>query len=168
MQNSEQDNSLIVSFITLRRLIGFLGIALPLSALVYSFIVTQSGATEATISTYYHTGLRDIFVGILCATGVFMLVYKGFDLRDTIASSIAGACAIFVAFFRTGNLPGGATPIHDAISVTHVTAAAGLFLTFAYMSVFLFTKSGGRMTKQKKKRNAIYRICGYTIFACIA
>jgi hypothetical protein len=30
----------------------------------------------------------------------------------------------------------------------------------SYISIFLFTKSSGNITSEKKKRNNIYRICG--------
>jgi hypothetical protein len=167
MEHKQTNDNLIVSFLTLRRLIGILGIALPVAALAYS--LTGDGTLEVTISTYYHTGIRDIFVAILCATGVFMLVYKGYDRRDTIASSFAGACAICVGFFPTDATPTNSPIIVEAYKgVIHEVAAAGLFLTFAYMSVVLFTKSEGEMTPQKKKRNVVYKTCGYVIFTCIA
>ena len=39
--------------------------------------------------------------------------------------------------------------------------SAGLFFALlAYNSLFLFTKSGGTMTENKKKRNIIFRFCG--------
>ena len=30
---------------------------------------------QGSMSAYYHTGMRDIFVGTLCAIGVFLLIY---------------------------------------------------------------------------------------------
>src|SRR5947208_1832937 len=92
-------NSLLISYLTLRRLIGFLGIGLPFLILLY-LLITAS-VLEYSISTYYHTNMRDILVGILCATGVFMIAYKGYDRQDMIASNFAGACAILVAMFPT-------------------------------------------------------------------
>ena len=34
------------------------------------------------------------------------------------------------------------------------------FAILSYVSIFQFTKSGGEMSKQKKIRNIIYRVCG--------
>jgi hypothetical protein len=171
MTQNQSSDSLIVSYLALRRLIGFLGMALPLAALSYTAITR--GPIEVTISTYYYTGLRDIFVAILCSTGVFMLVYKGYKPDpgklpwDRIASSFAGACAVLVAFFPTGKLPGGI--VNKGMSDTvHVFSAAGLFLTFACMSLFLFTKTSGDPTPKKKVRNRWYKGCGYAIFLFIA
>jgi hypothetical protein len=35
------------------------------------------------------------------------------------------------------------------------------------MSIFLFTKSFGKMTPEKKKRNRVYRICGVIMLVSI-
>jgi hypothetical protein len=42
----------------------------------------------------------------------------------------------------------------------HNISAVLFFGLLAYNVLFLFTKSGGEMTKNKKKRNLIYKICG--------
>ena len=41
------------------------------------------------------------------------------------------------------------------------------FLIIALTSIFLFTKSRGKKTKEKKIRNRIYRSCGIIIMACM-
>src|ERR1017187_8075683 len=102
MEIYKENNSLIVTFITLRQLIGWLGIALPVVMIFYSFAVRECGGgcgfLESTISVYYHTDVRNIFVGILCAVGVFMMCYKGYGTKDTVASRLAGFFALCVAF----------------------------------------------------------------------
>ncbi len=169
MQNTESNNSLIVSFLTLRRLIGIFGIALPLIILFYSFLISGCDMLDRSISAYYHTGLHDIFVGILCALGVFMMTYKGYDRKDTFASILAGIFAVSVAFFPTDDHPVcGNNDSIPGFGALHLTAAAGLFLVFAYMSLMLFTKTAGGMTSEKQKRNTVYKICGYVIVGCIA
>ena len=35
-----------------------------------------------SISSYYHSVMRDIFVGSLCAVGTFLISYRGYDKRD--------------------------------------------------------------------------------------
>jgi hypothetical protein len=42
----------------------------------------------------------------------------------------------------------------------HYASAVGFFGLLAYNSLFLFTKTNGNMTRNKKIRNIIYRICG--------
>ena len=89
MSKIEDSNDLVVSYLALRRLIGILGIGLPIAILLY-FRFSHAQDLEASISAYYHTTFRDIFVGVLCAVGVFMIAYKGYENIDTVLSTIAG------------------------------------------------------------------------------
>src|SRR5438067_350055 len=145
MQNTQPNDTLFISYRTLRQLIGWLGMALPVTILFYAYVVSTCGALEPSISAYYHTGVRDIMEGILCATGIFMITYKGFDDRDKIVSRIAGACALGVAMFPTAQQVACGTndPIASWITDLHLhyISAGGEFLAFAYMSLKLFTIS---------------------------
>jgi hypothetical protein len=53
------------------------------------------------MSGYYYTGMHNIFVGALCALGVFLVAYNGYDDLDRWITNIAGAAAIIVALFPT-------------------------------------------------------------------
>ena len=46
-----------------------------------------------------------------------------------------------------------------------VCLAMIFFVLLAYNSLFLFTKHGDIMTKNKRKRNIIYRVCGIGMIA---
>ena len=171
MQNSEADNNLVLSYRALRRLIGILGFALPILIVFYRFVLSGCGAFESSISAYYHTGMRDVFVGIICGLGLFMITYKGYEPKDTRASRIGGIFAICVAMFPTSTLAvcGSDTSASPFIGGLHFAAAIGLFSTFAYMSYFLFTISTAQTKSPEKiKRNRIYRVCGIVIMSCIA
>lgn len=37
---------------------------------------------------FYHTGMRNVFVGTLCAIGFFLLSYKGYESSDDIAGDL--------------------------------------------------------------------------------
>jgi len=173
MQNSQDNSSLLVSYLTLRQAIGILGIVLPLSILLYAFALSSCGGLETSISAYYHTGMRDVFVGILCVVGIFMVANQAFERPDRIASTFAGICAIGVAMFPTdGTITCGTQDAVTKLTGTvHYISASSLFLAFAYMSILRFTKSSHakqHRTGRKKIRNAIYLACGWTIVACIA
>jgi hypothetical protein len=47
----------------------------------------------------------------------------------------------------------------------HNICAFGFFGLLAYNSLFLFTKSSGTITENKKKRNVIFRVCGIGMVA---
>jgi len=72
-----QNKNLIISYLAMRRLIGILGIALPIIVVAGGFI--QDGtAIQGSISGYYYTNMHDFFIGILCGVTLFLLSYKGY------------------------------------------------------------------------------------------
>jgi hypothetical protein len=154
------------SYRTLRTAIGCIGFLLP-------FVVQTAAAwpfrdpQQKSISAYYYTGSRDLFVGMLWAIGIFMLCYKGPQLVDEITSAIAGVFAIFVALFPTAPdlLP---TDTETTVGNLHYAFAAVFFGAITYMSLFLFTRSTKpSKTKRKERRNLVYRVCGSIMAASV-
>jgi hypothetical protein len=165
-QPSPADNSMVVSYLVLRRAVGVLGIALPFVVAIGKRILDGPGI-QSTISAYYYTSSRNLFVGTLCAIASFLLSYRGYDRKDSILSNCAGALAIGIALFPT-TPEIGATPTEKIVGCLHIFFAAGYFLLLAYFSLVLFTKTDGNPTRRKMQRNSVYRVCGYTILVCLA
>lgn len=158
-------NNLIISYLTLRKVIGILGVALA-GLCVAGGIIFGTGAIEQSISAYYLTNMRDLFVGVLVAAGAFLMTYTGYDRTDNILSSTAGVAAIGIAIFPMGVVPPGnifglGLPL---VGVLHYISAAVFFTALAYISYFQFTK-GNSGTKQKQQRNLVYRISGIVMFS---
>jgi hypothetical protein len=167
-QPDPQNASLLIPYLTLRRAIGAVGISLPF-ALAFGKLFLQGPGLEDTVSGYYYTVMRDVFVGSLCAIGVFLLSYRGYDARDSAAANVAFVSAVGVALFPTASGP--APPPHEAlISKVHHGFAACLFLTLAYFSLVLFRKTNDPLGPRgrKRMRNAVYAVSGWTILACMA
>ncbi len=166
-QQSGPQDPLVLSYLELRKAVGIIGFALPF-VLAFGKILVEGLGIQSSISGYYYTDLRNVFVGSLCAIGVFLMSCRGYDRKDRIAGSVACVFAIGVALFPT-------TPYVDAtsqdklIGALHWSFAALLFLTLAYFSLALFTKTAPDKapTPQKLQRNIVYRVCGSTILACI-
>jgi hypothetical protein len=168
----QQPSAFIISFLTLRRAIGFLGIFLPAILLVGTIFIGKCTQIQDSISHYYYTIMGDVFVGILCMVAIFLISYRGYDKIDNIASNLAGVFAMIVAFFATTNLNEVECSVRFLSNsswreLTHYIAAALFFITLAFMSYFLFTKSRGPKTDEKVLRNKIYRSCGIIIIASI-
>jgi hypothetical protein len=159
-------SSLVIGYLTLRKAIGLLGTALPFVLALAAFLLFKTGI-QASMSSYYHTGMRDVFVGTLCAIGVFMISYRGYERQDDVAGDLACVFAVGVALFPT-TLRGDLIPL-DVIGKLHLAFAALFFLTLAYFSLCLFTKTDPIKipTRQKKQRNKVYKACGYTLLASI-
>lgn len=193
---SAPTDSDVVHLRTLRKAIGVLGLALPWALAVGEnlrdrFLPEGAGMgrsiIEGSISAYYHTGMREVFVGILSALAIFLVCYKGPQKWDVLAAKIAGAFALMVALFPTHEksreasdtgirAPDSVTLFSgphrfdpDFVGYVHYSAAAVFFITIALMSFFLFTKSGGgEPTPRKLLRNKVYQACGVAILLAIA
>ncbi len=172
-QKPDPNRNLVISFLALRRGVGILGIALPVVLVVGMLFVQTCRTIQPSISDYYYTRMGNYLVGSLCAVGLFLFSYKGYDLKDKIASKLASIFAVCIAFFPTGGPEASSACnfLHrnsdSGVSVVHDISAASFFLTLAYFCLFLFTIKSDNPTPQKIMRNRIYRFCGYTILACI-
>ena len=167
-QASGSSSSWVLSYLGLRKAIGIIGIALPFVLAIGKFLIEGPGI-EDSISNYYHTDMRDVFVGILCAIAVFLMSYRGYERKDDIAGDLACVFALGVALFPTTpevNVTSG----DEVIGALHLIFAAGFLLTLAYFSLVLFRKTDPTRppTTRKLQRNTIYTFCGYIILASIA
>jgi hypothetical protein len=99
-QQSTEGRELVVSYLFLRRAVGWIAILLPIVLLAGNLISSAASPPES-MSGYYYTDMRNIFVGSLCALGVFLVAYNGYDNVDRWVTTIAGLGAIGVAFCPT-------------------------------------------------------------------
>jgi len=161
------EKPLIISYLTLRKAVGIIGTALPFVLSLGAWLIFQTGI-QVSISAYYYTGMRNVFVGALCAIGVFLLSYQGYERADDIAGNLGCVFTVGVALFPT--TPVNAPSSTDRIVGTfHLIFAALFFLTLIYFSLFQFTKTNPnkRPTHRKKQRNIVYKVCGYIMAGCI-
>jgi hypothetical protein len=168
-QNSQNPN--IITYQSIRRLVGVLGLILPVVLLLGIYMQSIFGHTRfvvpTSISKCYFTNMGDVFVGIICAVAVFLFCYYGFDKKDRIISNLAALFATGVAFFPSYN---ESKDFHDVVSSLHNVSATLFFLTLAYMSYFQFTKSSHpleNLPAAKLRRNKIYKTCGVIILGSI-
>jgi protein-S-isoprenylcysteine O-methyltransferase Ste14 len=158
-----EETMLVHSYLFLRRGIGVIGLALPF-VLVLGKLIVDGGGLLSSISGYYYTDLRDVFVGSMCAVGIFLLSYRGYDRIDEIASNLAAVAAFGVAFFPT--TPTDPTHTDRVIGTLHVVFAGVFFLTLAYFCFFQFTRTDNATpTRRKIQRNGVYLACGVVIVA---
>jgi hypothetical protein len=157
---------LVLSYLTLRRAVGVIGLALPPVLAIGGLLLDGSGL-QPTISDYYYTSMRNVLVGSLCAIAVFLGSYR-YGRPDAAAGSVAAVAAVGVALFPTtpAGDPGGV----DTVGVVHLVSAATFFLTLAYFCLALFTRTDPHRppTWRKRQRNVVYRVCGVTILVSIA
>lgn len=152
------------SYLALRKAIGWIGILLPFTLMLGAFLIFKEDIIQSSISHYYYTGMRDVFVGALCAIALFMFYYCGYDKWDNWAGHAAGFFALGVALFPTTEFGPS-----DLIGKIHFACAALLFITLIIFSLCLFTKKekGSKRTQQKKARDIIYKTCGIIMIVCM-
>ncbi len=164
------NESLVISYLSLRRMIGIIGMALPFVLIIGKIVVEgPNPKIQASISSYYYTSMGDVFVGSLWAFGVFLWSYRGYNLWENRMGDAACIFALGVALFPT-------TPEYNATSsdkfvgALHLISASLFFLTLAYFSLCLFTKTkpNETPTPRKKKRNVIYIVCGWIMLVSVA
>lgn len=165
------------SYYRQRRALGILGLCLPLILILGSAL--PGANLEPSISDFFHTVLRDAFVGSLFAIGVFLLAYEGYDkgpdeiISDRALSTIAGIFALLVGFFPNetlGDVSG--TFVREIMSVraaamVHYVSAMGFLFCLAIFCFYKFARSA------QPGRRPIYMACGWiilagTVFAIIA
>ena len=132
-----------MTYISLRYGICLLGFMLPIVMVVGGWIVGL--AWQDSISQYYHTPLRDLFVGSLVGIGAFLYLYKGFSREENIALNISGIALLGVALFpitiNPENLTGppvgtvfkGVSPQNS--EAIHIVSALLFFFSIAYVCV---------------------------------
>jgi hypothetical protein len=189
------DDSRVVSYRTIRKAIGIIGFLLPFVLILGKIYWFEDPGIQDSISGYYYTDMRDVLVGSLCATGVFLISYRGYDATegprlkrllgtytDNLASTIAGIGAIGVALFPTQ--PTSATLAQLAgrksYAGVHVVSAGVFFILLAYILIWRFTDHGPseaepgseeerRIAETSRRRcNVIYIVCGCAILLSLA
>lgn len=156
MANEAQPDSLLISYLTLRKAVGWLAISLVPAMVLGDILLGHTHYIRVSVSAYYHSSVRDEFVAIICSIAMFLLSYNGYTKEDAICSKLGGLFALCIAL-----LPTSATDDKtDMISKAHYITSGIFFAILAYMSIFLFTKTSGDMTPEKRKRNKVYRVCG--------
>src|SRR5215831_16549908 len=145
----------VFDYRALRLTIGVIAFALPI------VVSALAGMRLTSISASYYTAARDSFVGLLFVVGDFLWAYNGHSFNEGAASKIAGLCAALVPMFPTAC--DGCTS--DYRSTVHAAASVILFSVLAYFCIGPFRRE--RSTSRKRRRSAVYLICGWVIVGCM-
>lgn len=153
-----------INTLRLRAMIGWLGMLLPW------IVVLLIGYFPNSISATWYTNACTSFMIILGSASFLLVSYKGYDKLDDILLTCSGIAGLGICLFpcSISKVVGevGTFLIDSNVSNTiHCICAVIFFGLLSYNSLFLFTKSNGEMTKKKKIRNIIYRVCGVGMIA---
>ena len=174
----------LTNYMFLRKAVGLVGTLLPVILLVVNPIALSiensgCGLVPDSVSGYYYSPVRNIFVGALCALGLFLIAYVGYDLGDRLVTDAAGLFALGVALFPTK--PTVASPPsvtcqtvavlstrEQVVGDIHLVSAALMFLFLAWMAI-RFTNTDPKLPQspQKPTRDLVYVGCAIVIIVCL-
>ena len=156
-----------IDTIRLRKTCGWLGMLLPIIVLVLCLVfqcVPGHVFPDSISQTYYFEPTITPFMIILGAASILLMCYKGYEKIDDIINTLTGIAGLCICIFPCMTTPDHYVGTFQLDKITsgwiHNISAVLFFGLLAYNVIFLFTKSSGEMTKNKKIRNIIYRICG--------
>ena len=156
-----------------RRVLGVLCALLAPMCLLFG-LLGQSNYEHwyYSISATYYANSNMCMIGLLFATAVFFVSYKGYDRLDRVLTDLSALFALGIVAFpcRVEVGPDHAGLLYLPIEVSnvlHFICAGSLFVSFAVMILCQFTK-GRTDTPQKRRRNRVYRLCGWGILVVLA
>lgn len=138
------------TYLALRAGLVSLGLTLPWVLLFGGLLSGQD--LLPSMSDYYYTGLRDVFVGVLVAVGGLLIVYKGYSRWEDGALNLGGLFLAGVAFIPMQNPSSGAN--RGPLSL-HGLLAVLFFVCIAYVCIFRASDTLALM--QDKQREARFR-----------
>jgi hypothetical protein len=145
------------TYFALRIGMGVLAAALPLLLWLGGRFIDREPLRCSMSAYYYSPAMRDTFVGVLVATGVFLYLYKGFSRQENWALNLAGALAVGIAMRPTTPQCGD-----GGLFTLHGTFAILFFLSIAYVCLFRAsdTLSLIRDARRARRLRAVYRALG--------
>ena len=166
---------LVVSYLTLRRAVGLTGLALPVVLVLGGWLAGVP--VQDDVSSYYHTPLRDVFVGTLVAAAAFLFCYRGRDRVENLTANLGGVAALCVAFFPID--PDSAPPYQrTAAGFLHTAGGGAFFLVLAFYSLVHFPRGAGDDevsedgreppdAARHRRRNLVYILSGVVILLSV-
>lgn len=123
---------------------GMMVVAIVFPVVLWLASNYQGIGEQPSMSAFYHTRMRDVFVAIVFGLGVCLYVYKGYNELEDACLTLAGICLFGVAWAPTA-APQGSTA-WDA-PVIHNVCASSFFILIAIVCIFArehgLTKTNG-------------------------
>jgi len=168
-QLSENTRTLVVSYLGIRRAIGAVGLVLPILLGPVGWLLFDIDIQD-NMSSYYHTPLRDIFVGAMCAIGIFLFCYRGYDWIEGWTANVGCVSALGVALCP---LDPNSDPLYQTsiVGYIHTLSGGAFFLTLAFYSLYHFPsrqQEKHEVAPHEAQRNFVYRTSGIVILLSMA
>ena len=172
----QKDSDYVVSYMTLRQMIGWIALLMPWVLRIGAKLFLHLGM-QASVSAYYYTDMRDVFVSTLVLVGILMTCNRTKRWTDNAVSVAAGLAAIGVGLIRPNpdtamiqhvqTCPADLNCMLPPLQNVHLMFAVILFALLFVMVMFQFPLGTPRNADREMRwRNVIYRICGAVMLVC--
>jgi hypothetical protein len=163
-------NQVIRSYMVLRNAIGVIAVGLTFVVFLgnwaifshhrFACLLPIGNQLPDSLSGYYYSHMRDVFVVGMCAAGVFLFFYRGDDRWERWLTNAAGAFALAIALFPTSqpHVSPGCGPVtlilpqpapHESdLAKVHTGCLIGLMATIALV-VWRYTRDHSEEQKSK-------------------
>src|SRR5579859_6968224 len=147
---------LAANYLYLRKVVGWLGTLLPLILLAANPIAlsiehSSCGWLPNSVSGYYYSPVRNIFVGVFGLGVVF------FPTTPTVASPGSATCETVSQLSSR----------QQVIGDVHAVASVLFLLFLAWMAIRFTTTDSPQPSPEQLLRNRIYWVCAIVILACV-
>jgi hypothetical protein len=174
----DEKSQYVISYWRLRQSLGVLALIMPLWVRLGVRFWEHIPSTDS-ISAYYYTSMRDVFVGTLCAVGVFLFCYRGYDRIDNWVTNVAGLAAIGIGLLpmdpqyhavlraKYTGLGSPACYVPHGPLGFHFIVVCIFFGLISYLVTFRFTRSDEVVLPARKRaRNRVYIVSGSAMATC--
>ena len=171
---------LLVSDHALQQTVGWIAFLMPIAVRLLAYLSPDQIWTTNSISAYYYSSARDVFVSALVVGGLVLAFYDSQHPRDRVVARIAGLAAVGIGLFpmkisqgvlvsKQTLLPDDETKLvealqncpHGPLGLQFIFVGLFFALTF-YLVTFRFKANTPAMpTNQTRQRNKLYRFFGY-------
>jgi hypothetical protein len=162
------------SYLWMRIFIGALGFALPLVLVFAGWGLDRGTIPRDSLSAYYYSGVREVFVGVVAAIAVFLIAYKIAEAWswDFVLSLVAGLAALVVVVFPTGKPEGftEVTAVQRWVTETwagriHFGGAFVFIGLLAVISLLFGIQEGAREPRPGEKRSPSFWMHWHVVLA---
>lgn len=175
------------SYLLIRTVVGFIGILLPIVLIFGEWLFLRGSVqVRGSLSAYYHSPMRDLFVGSLSVTGFLLATYLAAEprTRDFRYSLVAGVAVLGVVAFPTGRpgladgaprcgstpMPADCSPIQQQLgeqmtATVHFACAAVFILSLARIAALFAYRDKG--SNREDGMALVQKICMWVIIAAV-
>jgi asparagine N-glycosylation enzyme membrane subunit Stt3 len=176
-----EDETFIMSYLTLRKAIGLLGISLPILCLLGS--LRYENNILPSISHYYHSTVNIFFASILFLLAIFLWTYNGDDKYERAICKTLAIMALLIVFFPTTNSVCIPKPCYTESDLRSFVMPAivgkpwigriHLFCAFIFFSLLVILIFFKFIIHERKQSSPdivairIYKVCGWGMILSI-